>query len=48
MKADDVFKALEEMDFSEFLEPLKSSLEGKCFVRMKILLSLSVVTFMEC
>ncbi|CAD5319667.1 unnamed protein product [Arabidopsis thaliana] len=27
MKADDVFKALEEMDFSEFLEPLKSSLE---------------------
>lgn len=29
MKADDVFKALEEMDFSEFLEPLKASLEGK-------------------
>ncbi|KFK32561.1 hypothetical protein AALP_AA6G259000 [Arabis alpina] len=26
MKADDVFKAIEEMDFSEFLEPLQASL----------------------
>lgn len=31
MKADDVYKALEEMEFSEFLEPLKASLEGKLF-----------------
>lgn len=31
MKADDVFKAIEEMEFSEFLEPLKASLEGKLF-----------------
>lgn len=27
MKAEDVFKALEDMEFSEFLEPLKASLE---------------------
>ncbi|CAH8359763.1 unnamed protein product [Eruca vesicaria subsp. sativa] len=27
MKAEDVFKALEDMDFSEFLEPLKASLD---------------------
>lgn len=29
MKADDVLKALEEMEFAEFLEPLKASLEGE-------------------
>lgn len=32
MKAYDVYKALEEMEFSEFLEPLKASLEGKLFL----------------
>lgn len=47
MKADDVFKALEEMEFSEFLEPLKASLEGSVFYflfLMKIMFFLFVVS----
>lgn len=28
MSADDVLKAVEEIEFVEFLDPLKSSLEG--------------------
>lgn len=29
INADDVLKALEEIDFVEFVEPLKTSLEGQ-------------------
>lgn len=29
ISADDVFKALEETEYSEFVRPLKASLEGK-------------------
>ena len=29
INAEDVFKALDEIDFAEFVEPLRSSLEGQ-------------------
>jgi hypothetical protein len=30
INAEDVFKALDEIDFPEFVEPLRTSLEGQC------------------
>jgi DNA polymerase epsilon subunit 3 len=31
INADDVLKAVEELDFPEFCEPLKAALAGVCF-----------------
>lgn len=31
ISAEDVFKALEEIDFVEFVGPLRASLEGLCY-----------------
>lgn len=31
INAEDVFKALEEIEFPEFAAPLRASLEGLCF-----------------
>ena len=34
INADDVLKALDEMEFSEFVEPLRTSLQGQyCYIR---------------
>ncbi len=32
MNADDVLKALEEIEFPDFLNPLKASLDGQLFI----------------
>ena len=46
INAEDVFKALDEIDFAEFVEPLRSSLEGqcRCLLQFVVLVTLSCMT----
>ena len=47
MKAEDVFKAIEDMGFEDFSEPLKASLEGKffsCFFILEICLGFDLMS----